>query len=176
VVDHGKDCHASDRHGHERESRKGRIGLHGRLLSFLPDVASLVVKISERHRRPPPDLRTGPLAPELDDGVQVPPVGALGTPLPLAGGFGTHWPDGVAGIPCFGFGTHWPDGVAGIPFFGFGTHWPDGVAGIPFFGFGSLGLAFGAFWWQLTSALSQLELQLLSSFPPNPLQLLMQTL
>src|SRR6185503_14436293 len=44
LIDHGKECHASERHGHERESRKGCIALHGRLLHLLADGAVLAVE------------------------------------------------------------------------------------------------------------------------------------
>jgi hypothetical protein len=84
-------------------------------------------KSAERHRRPPLDLRIVPFAPELGDGVQVPPAGTLGMPLPLAGEFGIHLRGGCVPL---------------MPFFGeFGTHVPEDVPSMPFFG-GSLALAF----------------------------------
>jgi hypothetical protein len=92
---------------------------------------------AERHRRPPLDLRIGPLAPELGDGFQDPPAGTLGTPLPLAGEFGTHvLVEGLPSTPFFGeFGTHVPEDVPSMPFFGeFGTHVPEDVPSMPFFG------------------------------------------
>src|SRR5262249_45855144 len=63
-------------------------------------------KSAERHRRPLRDLSIGPLASKLDDGFQVPPTGTLGTPLALAGEFGTHLSGGCVGsIPFFGLGS-----------------------------------------------------------------------
>ena len=111
-------------------------------------------KITERHRRPPLDLRLGPFAPEFGDGFQVPPAGTLGTPLPLVGELGPRVPEDVPSMPFFGeLGTHLPEDVP-MPFLGeFGTHVPEGVPSMPFFGFASLlGLAFfDACWWHVTA-------------------------
>jgi hypothetical protein len=97
----GKDCHPSERQGYDGESRKDRNGLHGRLLLLPADIAPSLVKSAERHRRPLPDLRIGPFAPELGDGFQVPPDGTLGTPL--ADEFGTHFRGGcVPSMPFLG--------------------------------------------------------------------------